>query len=201
MLAIDTCLSRLTLGLKTDTGEMVSVSEEIGVGHAERIAPALAGLLREAGAEASQLSRIGVTVGPGSFMGQRVGIAFAKGLAMASGAETVPLTTLEAFAEAGGGTGAVAIDARRGQVYCQLFRRGEAIADPQLVSYDEAAASLAGAARRLGNAGPALGLAFEGPDFIPPEALLFLTGKKTPAPLRTLYLRAPDAKPARALLP
>jgi tRNA threonylcarbamoyladenosine biosynthesis protein TsaB len=199
LLAIDTCLSRLTLALDRGSGKAVSFSEEIGVGHAERIAPALEALLREAGAAASAITRIGVTVGPGSFMGQRVGIAFAKGLAMASGAETVPFTTMEAFVEAGGGEGAAVIDARRGQVYLQRFEGHAPVSTPELLGYEEASALLKDEPVRLGNAQDVLGLAFGGTPSITPEALLSLTRRTDPAPLRTLYLRAPDAKPAKAL--
>ncbi len=186
----------MTLAVETGEGEVVSLTEEIGVGHAERVAPACARLFEEAGITAGDLTRIGVTVGPGSFMGQRVGIAFAKGLAMGSGAETVPITTLEALAHGHEGPSLVLIDARRGQVYAQQFGAGES-AGPALLSYDEAAGLLADAGLALGS-----GVQAVDPDHAPPgvvyptaEALLAITKARPPAPLQTLYLRAPDAKP------
>lgn len=197
-LVIDTCLSALTLGLRTVSGEVVSLSEEIGIGHAEKIAPAFAQLLSEAGIKTGDLRRIGVTVGPGSFMGQRVGIAFAKGLVLGSGAETVPLTTLEALAW-GQGACSVAIDARRGQVYFQRFREGcRADGDPELLSYSEAASRL-GPERLIGSGiAASSGKAGEGPLVPSAEALLALASERSAEALRTLYLRAPDAKPPSA---
>jgi tRNA threonylcarbamoyladenosine biosynthesis protein TsaB len=198
-LAIDTCHSRLTLALSQEGRDIVSVSQEIGIGHAERIAPAFQHLLRGADTQASAITRIGVTVGPGSFMGQRVGIAFAKGVAMASSAKTVPITTLEAFAASAEGRVAVAIDARRGEVYLQRFEASVPLEEPRMVSYPQAAAELS-ESLILGNASQALGIPFSGPDHIEPESLLKLTAGKQPGALRTLYLRAPDAKPSRPVL-
>ena len=174
---------------------MVSVSEEIGIGHAERIAPAFVQLLENASVEASSIRRIGVTVGPGSFMGQRVGSAFAKGLVTGGGAETVPLTTLEALAY-GRGEATVAIDARRGQVYFQKFGEdGGATEEPALLDHQEAAGRL-GQGQLIGS-GIAACSAREatGPHVPTVDALIELTEKGSPQPLGTLYLRDPDAKP------
>lgn len=143
----------------------------------------------------ADIDRIGVTVGPGSFMGQRVGIAFAKGLVLGSGALTVPLTTLEALAF-GHDAPAVAIDARRGQVYFQQFSTDPGLAEePQLLSYSDAARRLEG--RLAIGSGVAAATEREASGGAVPsvEALLALTETKAPALLRTLYLRAPDAKP------
>ncbi|MEM0927737.1 MAG: tRNA (adenosine(37)-N6)-threonylcarbamoyltransferase complex dimerization subunit type 1 TsaB [Pseudomonadota bacterium] len=198
MLALDTCLSALTLALETSEGRAVSFSEEIGVGHAEKVAPACAKLFEEAGIEAADLTRIGVTVGPGSFMGQRVGIAFAKGLAMGSGAATVPMTTLEAIAEGAGEAAQALIDARRGQVYAQRFTAdGEPETEPSLISYEEGLTLLDDGRLALGSGVQAVDPGRAAPTIIAarPEALLAITKTRAAAPLKTLYLRAPDAKP------
>ncbi|MEM7741234.1 MAG: tRNA (adenosine(37)-N6)-threonylcarbamoyltransferase complex dimerization subunit type 1 TsaB [Pseudomonadota bacterium] len=198
MLALDTCLSALTIALETDRGEVVSISEEIGVGHAERVAPRCMTLLDEAGIKASALTRIGVTTGPGSFMGQRVGIAFAKGLALGSGAATVPMTTLEALAAGEQGPSLVLLDARRGQVYVQAFAAdGTAASDARLVSYEEGKALLDRGHPPLGTGVLAVDPAHKPPQRLVPSSstLLALTKDKPAAPLKTLYLRAPDAKP------
>lgn len=189
-------MNALTLAVETGEGKVVSVSEEIGVGHAEKVAPACARLFEEAGITAADLTKIGVTVGPGSFMGQRVGIAFAKGLAMGSGAATVPITTLEALAQGQEGPTLVLIDARRGQVYAQTFGEGES-ADPALLSYAEAAGLLADAERALGSGVQAVDPNRSPPEVVVPTAkvLLTITKARPPAPLQTLYLRGPDAKP------
>jgi tRNA threonylcarbamoyladenosine biosynthesis protein TsaB len=187
------------LAVRREDGEILSHTEEIGIGHAEKIAPVAKALFARASVKPGQLRRIGVTVGPGSFMGQRVGIAFAKGLAMGSGADTVALTTLEALAATAGWPVAVAIDARREQVYVQSFGAGGKPECPvALLSYAAGRAWLLDyKGRRAGSgvsaADPSLNA--EGHWTPSPEALVSLTEERHPSPLKTLYLRAPDAKP------
>ena len=67
-------------------------------GHQERIGVIARQAALEAGVAFADLDRIGVTVGPGSFTGLRVGLAFAKGLATALSIPCVGVTTLEAMA-------------------------------------------------------------------------------------------------------
>ena len=67
-------------------------------GHQERLAPLVAEAMAQAGAAFPDLDRIGVTVGPGSFTGLRVGLAFAKGLAIALGIPCVGVGVLDALA-------------------------------------------------------------------------------------------------------
>src|SRR6185503_16571441 len=95
-------------------------------GHQERLAPMAQAVMAGAGLPFSRLERIGVTVGPGSFTGLRVGIAFAKGLASALDISTAGIGTLEALAADISGFVFVAIDARRGQLYGQAFEDGRA---------------------------------------------------------------------------
>ena len=175
------------------------MSKELGVGHAEHVAPMFDRLLAEAGVGASSVARMGVTVGPGSFMGQRVGIAFAKGIALGTGAATVPLNTLHAIAASVGYPLAVIVDARRGEVYVQAFGpKGEPLAPPSLLPIGEAtkwAEAHPGPAAGSGVHLAAPGRARDATHYPSPEGLMKLTTAGEPGPLRTLYLRAPDAKP------
>ncbi|NNU15756.1 tRNA (adenosine(37)-N6)-threonylcarbamoyltransferase complex dimerization subunit type 1 TsaB [Parvularcula sp. ZS-1/3] len=197
-LVIDTCLKALTLGVRLEDGTTVSVSDRIGIGHAERIGPAFRHVLFEARIEPEAIKRIGVTVGPGSFMGQRVGISFAKGLALGSGAETVGVTTLEAIAATAGFPVAVSVDARRGEAYVQAFGADGTPEDElRLIPYTEALAWLSGRDRVAGNGAAACG--FEG-DVLPietplAEAMLDLIETLPSGAIQTLYLRDADAKP------
>ena len=81
----------------------------------------------------SELDRIAVTVGPGSFTGLRVGVAAARGIALAAEKPVVGLTTLSAFAapcrrEAATAGRSSPIDARHDHVYFQLVGGDGAIA-------------------------------------------------------------------------
>lgn len=88
---------------------------------------AIAYLLRTAGLKHSDLSVVGVTQGPGSFTGVRLGATVAKTVAMVAGCPICPWDTLELLArqslpQSSSGTSAVALDARRGELYCGVFR-------------------------------------------------------------------------------
>ena len=80
-------------------------------------------MMRDAGAAFGELDRIGVTIGPGSFTGLRVGLAFGKGLALALDRPCVGVGTLEALAGSVeiDGVKAAVIDAGRGNLYLQIF--------------------------------------------------------------------------------
>ena len=87
-------------------------------------------VMARAGLAFADLDRIAATVGPGSFTGLRVGVAFAKGLALALGKPTVGIGTLEALAAQAPGLVFPAIDARRGQLYLQAFDNQPGISIP-----------------------------------------------------------------------
>jgi tRNA threonylcarbamoyladenosine biosynthesis protein TsaB len=73
-------------------------------------------LLRQAGAHAGDLDALAVGTGPGSFTGTRVGLAYARGLALALGLPAAGVSTLAALA-AGTPDGFPIIDAKRGEVF------------------------------------------------------------------------------------
>lgn len=77
---------------------LAEVSETLGKGHAERLMAMIDEALAKAGRDLREVSRIAVTVGPGSFTGIRVGVAAARGLALALGVECVGVSTLAVLA-------------------------------------------------------------------------------------------------------
>jgi tRNA threonylcarbamoyladenosine biosynthesis protein TsaB len=66
--------------------------------HATRLLPFASGLLADAGLGWSELERIAVGVGPGTFTGLRIGIATARGLAQSLGVTLVGVSSLRALA-------------------------------------------------------------------------------------------------------
>lgn len=101
--------------------------------HIENLTPALEELLREVGWSPSSLEALVVAAGPGSFTGLRVGMAAAKGLALACGAPVVSVDSLEALAAtetaadpAFQGLLVPVIDARKARLYGALFQQDAA---------------------------------------------------------------------------
>jgi tRNA threonylcarbamoyladenosine biosynthesis protein TsaB len=95
-------------------------------GQAERLLPMCQEACAAAEISFGDLSAVAVTRGPGTFTGVRIGLAAAKGLALALNISLVGMTTLEVLARSlaeNGATGRVAIvlDARRSEVYLQSF--------------------------------------------------------------------------------
>lgn len=97
-----------------------------GLTHSETLLPMVLEMLNESGISPASLDRIGVTAGPGSFTGLRIGMATAKGLALAWSLPCAGVSVLEALALGSGAPqGSVicaVMDARCGNVYNALFR-------------------------------------------------------------------------------
>ncbi|HEX8204636.1 MAG TPA: tRNA (adenosine(37)-N6)-threonylcarbamoyltransferase complex dimerization subunit type 1 TsaB [Solirubrobacteraceae bacterium] len=88
--------------------------------HVQRLLPLAAELLDAAGLAFADLDRIAVGTGPGTFTGLRIGVATARALAQASGAELAGVSTLEALAAAAAGEDRevlAVLDARRGEAF------------------------------------------------------------------------------------
>src|SRR5690606_26362793 len=81
-----------------DSGQELGRSVlDLGKGHAEHMIAVIDDALAEAKLGYSNLSKIAVSVGPGSFTGVRVGVAAARGLALALKVPAVGVTTSEAL--------------------------------------------------------------------------------------------------------
>ena len=212
LLAIDTALEACSVGVSAGDGSSpVLASEVIGKGHAERLLPMIATAMADAGLAFAELDRIAVTIGPGSFTGVRIGIAAARGLALVGGCAMVGIGTLAALAEkarsvSGARPVLAVLDARRDEVYGQLFAAdGTPATEP----------TVGDAARFAGLIGPDTLLAGSGAEAVaavagvgegrivhreahPDIAAVLRLGRAAPpsvAPPRPLYLRPPDARP------
>ena len=186
------------------------LSEPMQRGHQERLAPMAAEVMAGARLAFTELDKIAVSNGPGSFTGLRVGLAFAKGLQLATGAPLAGIGTLAALAASAGGRCAGVIDARRGMVYLQPFEDGRALGEADLLPASEAAGrleSLAPGAWRVAGPGASL-LAAHGhveaielaAPTLPALGALAARAAST-GDVKPVYLRAPDAAPMSARSP
>jgi len=217
VLIVDTALGACSAAVVEDGRLLGLRSELMTKGHQERLAGMARDAVAEAGGGFGAVERIGVTVGPGSFTGLRVGLAFAQGLGAALDRPVVGVSTLDALAVSAPTEGLVAavIDARRGQVYARLFRDGVALGEAEALPLDVAVdrilqAAAGNAPTLVGSGAPVLAEAF--PDRLAeavltplaaptPDALARLTATADPTTAlpRPLYLRAPDAAPPSRL--
>lgn len=203
VLGLDTALPACSVAVLHGERVLARLSEPMIKGHQERLAPMAQEAMAQAGLAFADLDRIGVTLGPGSFTGLRVGLAFAKGLGLALGAPCVGIGSLEALAASleGDVPTAAAIDAKRGQVYLQLFQGGLPVAPPEALELADAAGRLAGVRRLVGSGAPLL------QPFAPEAEVLDLhvadpvaiarlaAAARELRPPEPIYLRAPDARP------
>jgi tRNA threonylcarbamoyladenosine biosynthesis protein TsaB len=104
-------------------------------GHQERLPVMAAEAFEATGVTPRDLSHIGVTLGPGSFTGLRVGLSFAKGLAVALDLKLQGIGTLEALGhhpQLLRKNRLAVIDGGRGRLYVQHFKGG-AYDEPRVV--------------------------------------------------------------------
>lgn len=201
LLAIDTAADLCAACVRdTDGGERGRSVLDLGKGHAEHLMGVIEAALREAGCGFADLDAVAVSVGPGSFTGVRVGVAAARGLALALGIPAVGVSTLEALArearDASPGRPVVSrIEAGRGQVYLAGFSAaGEATFGP--VALDAAAAEDV-----IGKAGEDAVLATGKTADIATYARIGVERLASGAAIgrpKPLYLREADARPQDA---
>ena len=180
-------------------------------GHAEVMMPMIAAVLAEAHVTPMALDLIAVTTGPGGFTGVRIGLAAARGLALATG---IPAIGVDCFAAVAVATAVppdwtlvVALESKRAELYLRVCAPD--LGPPMLVAPDAwndwvppGAVLLAGdGAARLAQAlgrrdlvvAPGSGLV-DAVDVARVAASLWQAGERpAPAPL---YLRPPDTTPA-----
>jgi tRNA threonylcarbamoyladenosine biosynthesis protein TsaB len=158
VLGLDTATSSTAVALARADGWLREARDEVAPGerprHARCLLALAAELLREAGLEWGEIERIAVGVGPGGYTGLRIGLATARGVAMAHGAQLVGVGTLRALAEPLRERAAVAVlDARRGEAFVAVYRAGEELLAPCVCR----PSALAGLARAGGGEALAIG--------------------------------------------
>ena len=102
-------------------------AEKLERGQAARLMPLIAETLKEAGLVPADLDLIAVTTGPGGFTGIRIGLAAARGLALAAGIPAVGVSNFAASAASvppasrQGRALVAAIESKREEFYLQVF--------------------------------------------------------------------------------
>ena len=219
-LALDS--AGLACSVAVSLGEEVVAEERIGTTHgqAEALLPLVDKVMREAGQAPAALGLVVATVGPGSFTGIRAGLAAARGIALATGARLLGVTSFDAVAVGAAQSNCletrfllVALESRREDLYVQFFDpHGYALREPAAIMpfmFREAVAATIGANPLLlagdaaQRAAPALA---QRPDTAvledsAPGAIgtlraglrLLRLGSAADAP-RPLYLRPPDVR-------
>ena len=124
LLAIETATAAVAVALADENGLCAAVEARAGRRHAELLHVAIETILQTTGSAIGDLEGVAVDIGPGLFTGIRVGVAAAKGFAMALGVPVVGLTSLEILllgcAAAGQEHAVAVVDLRRGEVAWRL---------------------------------------------------------------------------------
>jgi|CXWL01.1.fsa_nt_gi tRNA threonylcarbamoyladenosine biosynthesis protein TsaB len=209
ILAIDTSFGPVSVTLATMDGRIVGrIDADNPAGKQAETLPPLVATLFE-GQDFKQLARIAVTVGPGAFTGVRVGLAFAKGLRLATGAEVLGFSTLDCLAAQAAVHGAdsigAVIDAKRGEVYVQAFSQSsEPLGGAAVLPLGEASEMLRRVLKpkmMLTGSGAVLLEGLGEAEIVPLQRIdtALLAGRAASAdparyPAVPAYLRAPDAR-------
>jgi tRNA threonylcarbamoyladenosine biosynthesis protein TsaB len=217
ILAVDTALGACSAALVSDARVLAHEHLVMARGHAEALAPMVQDVMRRASGTFSEIDRIGVTTGPGTFAGQRVGLAFARALALALKKPAVGVTTLDAMAaealsrSSSASFAVAAADAKRGEVYLGARSKQASLLEPVLLPLDAVASRLVALAEGMGRTIAVAGTATDtiipllrAAGFAPadsgvrqPDAIFVaqLARAVEPGPPpKPLYLRPPDAK-------
>jgi tRNA threonylcarbamoyladenosine biosynthesis protein TsaB len=124
---------------------LASLSEPMSRGQAERLAPMAREAVAQAGVAFADIDRIAVTTGPGSFTGVRVGLSFARALALALNKPCIGVSTLEALALADDERGLrAAVIETPGAAYFALYDNGAPLIAPRGIERGEHQSLLAG---------------------------------------------------------
>ena len=184
ILAFDTSVAHCAAALLSGDAILAERVEPMQKGQAERLFPLLEEVLNKGGVAWSDLTAIGVGIGPGNFTGIRISVSAARGLTLSLGIPAVGVSSFEAQAIDTPRPVLSLIDARRDQVFVQELSDA-AVMPPHVMPRSDVTAT--------NTIGPN--------DTVNAVAIARITARRytdptlpRPAPL---YVRAPDAAPPR----
>lgn len=141
ILAFDSTAKVASVAVCEDDRALAAFHADAGLTHSEILLPMAEQALAAAHLTVDDIELFACTVGPGSFTGVRIGVATVKGLAFGRNIPCVAVSTTEALAQNLVGLGGLFVpcmDARRGQVYCAIFRDDGGV--PRRITEDRAMA-------------------------------------------------------------
>jgi tRNA threonylcarbamoyl adenosine modification protein YeaZ len=180
LLALDALGPVAAAGVWRDAAAVTLCADAEGAGRADSLAALAERALAQAGVAAGALDAIAVATGPGGFTGARIGVALARGLALACGAPAIGVSLFEAAAAGRSGCVAVTLPGGGGALWTQTLRDGAPDgpprpADPGAAAHDfgpggalAAVAAVAAARWRPGAAGRPAPLYLRPADAAPP---------------------------------
>lgn len=221
VLAMDTAGNACSAALWRDGRVIAGRFERLRRGHAERLVPMIEAVMAEGAMAYADLDGLAVSLGPGGFTGVRIGLATARGLALACGRPLIGVSNFRVLAYAAkaeappDGSLAVAIDAKRDDLYVQAFAADlRPRSDPaSVLPHDLADVLPPGPLVLVGDgADQALPALLAGgrtvrvsgtPGVVDAAQLAALVAAEPPGvdrktPIDPLYLRPPDAIPANS---
>ena len=139
ILAFDTSSAHCAIGICGDDTKITSAVHPMVKGQAEALFPLIETMLANADKTWTDISRIGVGVGPGNFTGVRLSVSAARGLALSLGVPAIGVNRFDVMAHKTSGAVTIALDARRSGVYIQHFMDSFAQSAPELIMLDDLA--------------------------------------------------------------
>jgi tRNA threonylcarbamoyladenosine biosynthesis protein TsaB len=207
LLACDTANGACSVALVRGDKTLYHAVEERFSQQAEKLLMMIEEALKANNMVYGNLGALAVSTGPGSFAGVRTGLAAMRGIKLVTGLPLIGVTTLEALAVNKQVPTFAVIDAKRGEVYSQLFLTGDKpVTAPAISGYEDAAKQIGSRVVLIGS----------GVSYILPFLGCECTIENKPLPtaldvahaalkklstldrnnntVEPLYLRAPDAK-------
>lgn len=217
--AVDTSTSLGSVALVEGDALVAEEARSVVNAHGESLVPMMDEVFRRAGWRPRDVERWGVGIGPGSFTGVRIGVATVAGIALATGAPVVGVTSLDAIAEGlvpeAGEAIVPVLSAMKGEVFVQATCASGVLLAPThlpIARAPEVIASLACSRRVLcGEGAKLLDLACVGDHVLradPPNdlprasAIARIAARRVPdAVVEPLYVRPPDITAPRTVNP